>query len=277
MKKYGIPTRNTSETSVSKTVIPMTDRMYDTLRGALLGDGSLVLHKNGVNALFSYVSKSRQHVEFIAKDFIDYSTDKCINEKDRFDKRTEKYYHRVSFHTIVSGTFTEEYNKWYINGVKHIPKDLILTPHMCLCWYIGDGCLRNNKKNNTQEIVLCTNCFELNEIETILLPQLKQFEPRIYSINASENDKYNHTIGIFKKHNIKNFLDYIGDCPFEDYKYKWDIKPKLMSGVYAKYNEYSDEWIDLYNSGKLICDISKMYKCPSKAVELTLKNNWIID
>lgn len=277
MKKYNIPTRDFSELNTSTLIIPMTDIMYETLRGALLGDGSLQISKNGINATFTYTSKSRQHVEYIVKDFINYSTCCGLNEKDRFDKRTGKYYHKVDFRSKASSVFTQEYNKWYVDGVKHIPKDLVLTQHMCLCWYLGDGCLRNCKRNNTQEIILCTNCFELDEIKTILLPQLKQFDPKIYNAGTSKSGKQNYTIAIAKKHNIKKFLDYIGECPFEDYKYKWDIKPGLLSGPYAKYNKFANEWVDLYNSGKSIHDISQNYKCPERAIELTLKNNYIIN
>ena len=231
MKIYDIPTRNWTEIRSSKLVIPMTDIMYETLRGALLGDGSLTVPQNGMNAIFRYSSKSRQHVEYITKDFIKYSTGNGLSEKDRYDKRTNKYYHQVVFSSRSSKTFTDEYYKWYFDDKKHIPSDLILTPHMCLCWYIGDGCLRTKHSGNVQELILCTNCFNIEEINQILLPQLNRFEAKSYYINTSVDGKENYAICIAKKDNIKNFLDYIGHCPFEDYQYKWNIKPKLLSGL----------------------------------------------
>lgn len=157
----------------------MTDEMYDILRGAVLGDGTLKIDKNGVNANFSYTSKSYQHVYYVAKEFLSYCTGVGIRNNNIYDKRTGKIYCKYQFTTIVSPTFTEEYYKWYMHGDKHIPNDLILNPLLCKIWYLGDGCLRN-LKNNTQDIILCTNCFEKNEIESILLPQLSDFHAKLY-------------------------------------------------------------------------------------------------
>ena len=276
MKKYDIPVRTFTDIRSSNLVIKMTDKMYDTLQGALLGDGSLQIPQNGVNATFRYTSKSRQHVEFITKDFMEYSCSNGLHEKDRFDKRTNKYYHKIDYCSRSSKTFTDEYHRWYINGVKHIPVDLVLTPHMCLCWYVGDGCLRNNNNNNTQELILCTNSFELKEIENILLPQLSQFEAKPYYVNTSDSGKKNYVIGIYKKKNIKKFLDYIGPCPFDDYKHKWNIKPRLLSGLQAKYNQYASEWIEEYKKGNAPKEISAHYNCDEKIIIKTLENHWII-
>lgn len=276
LEKYNIPKRSRREIRSSKLVIQMTTIMYETLRGALLGDGSLLIPQNGVNAIFRYSSKSRQHVEYITKDFIRYSTGNGLIENDRYDKRTDKYYHQIVFSSRSSETFTDEYYKWYINKEKHIPCDLILTPHTCLCWYIGDGCLRTKNNGSTQELLLCTNCFLKNEIETILLPQLSQFDAKLYYTNTSKNGKRDYAIGICKKHNIKKFLDYIGQCPFEDYKYKWDIKPQLFNGMLAKYNQYANEWILAYQNGQSTFDIACKYNCKENVVIKALQNHWII-
>ena len=275
MKKYNIPSRCRSETQTSKTMIPMTERMYEILRGAILGDGSLKIEKNGINACFSYTSKSYQHIYYVVKDFLEYKTGIGIRHNDVYDKRTNKMYYKYQFTTVVSPTFTEEYYKWYINKVKHIPSNLILTPLICKIWYLGDGCLRNGK-NNVQDIVLCTNCFEKDEIEEILLPQLKQFNPKLYYMASLKNGKDSYAIEIGKKLKIADFLDYIGDCPFDDYKYKWDIKPKLLSGTWSKYNKFANEWIRLYKDGENIETVAIKYGVPVKAVANTLINHWII-
>ena len=49
--------------------ITLTEEQLQVLDGAMLGDGSLIIHKQGKNAHFSYVSKSKQHVEFVGNYF----------------------------------------------------------------------------------------------------------------------------------------------------------------------------------------------------------------
>lgn len=203
----------------------MTDDMYDVLRGAMLGDGSLLIRKRCVNAYFSYTSKSLQHVQFVGKYFEDYKSGKGYFNADFYDKRTQKYYHKNTFVTNNSVTLTEEMNKWYVDNVKHIPSDLVLTPLMCLVWYLGDGGLNNDPTSNSQTIQLATNCFEKEEIEDILLPQLSQFDARICKNGVGKNNQKQHyQIKIYKKENVEKFLKYIGSCPFDDYAYKWELK-----------------------------------------------------
>ena len=52
-----------------KDKIILTKEQKEVLYGALLGDGCLYLHRNGKNAQFTYLSKSRQHVEYVGNYF----------------------------------------------------------------------------------------------------------------------------------------------------------------------------------------------------------------
>jgi hypothetical protein len=267
MAKFQIPRRTPTENRSSKLVIDMTDEMYEILRGALLGDGALSIGVNSVNARFVYSSKSYQHVEYVAKGFMDYGR---ITEADRFDPRTKKYNHVCYFHSKVSKTFTDEYHKWYIDGVKHIPSDLLLTPLTCLIWYIGDGCLRNTK-TNSQRIILATNCFDKQEIETILLPQLKEFEASLEKVRDEQ-----YVVRIGKKKNIKKFLAYIGSCPFSDYEYKWKVKENIRGAAgQSMYYDDENEFVFMYESGLSSYKIAKIYGCSDSNVLYVLNKNGI--
>ena len=57
-----------------KEKIILSDMQKEVLYGALLGDGSLITHKNGKNSYFSYLSKSKQHVEYVMGHFSEYLT-----------------------------------------------------------------------------------------------------------------------------------------------------------------------------------------------------------
>ena len=200
----------------------MTDEMYEVLRGALLGDG--YMRKPAVNANFSYSSKSFQHVDYVCKHFINYASNEYIKYRKRYDKRTDKFYEVYEYNSIASPTFTVEYNKWYFDGIKHIPTDLKLTPLMCKVWYLGDGSLINYKNCNSQRLMLYTNGFNKKELEDIILPQLKHFNAVLQKMNKEKMDDTGYAIRIGAKEDIIKFIEYIGKCPFEDYAYKWNVK-----------------------------------------------------
>ena len=191
-------------------------------------------------------------------------------ESIRFDKRTNKYYRTNDFHTLCSQTFTQEYYKWYIDGIKHIPNDLILTPLMCKIWYLGDGCLvncSNNPDETSQKIYLCTNCFKKDEIEEILLQQLSEFHP--YLSKTEKDNQYRITIG--EKKYISKFIEYLGDCPFDDYKYKWDVKmPKKGCCGRSIFCEDLNEWYYLFDCGLSSKKIGDIYGCTHGPIDYQL-------
>lgn len=228
--------------------IQLSQKQYEVLIGALLGDGSLIIHKHGKNAYFSYLSKSKQHVEYVWQYFRDFSS--SIHENYYSDKRTGKIYHRASFKTRVSPTLTKIYYLWYINKKKHIPQNIHLTPTICLLWYIGDGCL--SKHRNTQYIKLSTHCFEKNELKQYILPQLEWCDARLYK--ADKKEQYFIYI---PHHKIEDFLNYIGPCPFDDYKYKWAYVP-YKNFCINKNPEFTTKLITYFHQGMSSGTIAKL-------------------
>ena len=71
---------------------------------------------------------------------------------------------------VISATslaWREMRNKWYPNGKKIVPRDIILTPITLATWYMDDGCLANNNS-----AILCTNGFEEKYVD-ILIKKLR--------------------------------------------------------------------------------------------------------
>lgn len=244
--------------------IILTSEQKEVLYGALLGDGCLYKHKNCLNAQFTYLSKSRQHVEYVGKYFKDYWSGEGIKNSSYVDNRTNKEYYRSQIKTYTNETFTDEYNRWYKNGIKHIPKDLILTPLICLIWYIGDGGICHT--NRSEYIKLSTQCFDKKEQEEILLPQLQKFEA---SLMKTENDQYYIYIPHRKE---EDFLQYIGDCPFEDYKYKWKYAP-YKNKKPTSHKQHEQEFCEMYKQGMTYYAIAKYFNIEPNAVKYYLKKN----
>lgn len=242
------------ESQIKEKII-LTSMQKEVLYGALLGDGCLSKHKNASNATFSYISKSRQHVEFVANYFSEYWSGEKIKDFSRFDERTNKTYSGSRVKTYSNKSFTEEYDKWYKNGIKTIPIDLKITPLTCLIWYVGDGCISNGKR--TQNIKLSTQCFSKEDQEKILLPQLKDFEASLMKADISKNGQQQYFIYIPKR-KIKKFLDYIGPCPFSDYQYKWDYQ-EYKNFSLSQNPEFIQNIIELFNNGMSAGTIAKHF------------------
>lgn len=211
---YSIPSHKPKDWMESAPIV-LNAHQLEIINGALLGDGSMIIHKNGTNAYFAYLSKSKEHVEYVCQDLLDFAVEGHeIAYSEIYDNRTQRTYEQYNYRSIANSTFTEIYNKWY-SSKKHIPSDLILTPTVCLIWYLGDGTLASQSTRTRGEIFLCTDSFEKNEIETILLPQLSQFSP---TLSQHGNNQYRIRIPRFY---TKAFFDYIGPCPVKDYQHKW--------------------------------------------------------
>ncbi len=193
---------------------------------------------------------------------MDYSYKEGIKKYEYIDKRTNKKYFRYTFRTITDQGFTSEYYRWYKNGIKHIPEDLILNPLICLIWYIGDGGICNSSKNNGQCIKIATNCFDKNEQERILLPQLSDFDARLCKAGKNKlTNEYQYAIYIPKKR-MEQFFEFIGECPFPDYTYKWNFKEKF----YPSYENYYEEWEKLYLNGVGYTHIARLYGADNTTV-----------
>lgn len=242
----------------------------EVLNGAMLGDGCLYLHKNGINAQFIYQSKSKQHTEFVGNFFKQYWSGEGLKESSYFDERTKKEYFFTRIKTYTNISFTEQYNKWYINGIKHIPKDLILTPLTCLIWYIGDGGICHT--NSTEFIKLSTQCFIKEEQEQILLPQLSNFEASLMKADIDKNGIRQYYIYIPHRKE-KDFLTYIGKCPFLDYQYKWEVR-EYKNAIPKKHNDKEQIFCQLYLEGQTYYQIAKHFNIEPNAVKYYLvKNN----
>lgn len=223
--------------------------------GCLLGDGCLEKPKLGKNACFKYLSSSRQHVEFVHGYLKDLCTDNMQNIKRReyFDKRTNKTYVNYSFKTRALPELTKIYYDFY-TPYKIIP-NIDITPTICLMWYIGDGELESRHGF----IKFHTNCFSKDGV-IYLAGELKQFDADFFEKGVGSKQ---YIIRIPRR-NVREFLKYIGDCPFNDYQHKWKFveyknKNIEINGV-NDYNLLYPDIVKDWGSGQFtISQLSKKY------------------
>jgi hypothetical protein len=248
---------------MKKIVMIDSTNIQRVLEGCLLGDGHLELHKHCKNARFSYLSSSKQHVEYVHQFFKHYCSDNYqeVKRSEYFDKRTDKTYVRYYFKTKALPIFTEQHQRFYSNGIKLVPKDLILDKTTLLFWYIGDGEL----ESRYGFIKLHTNNFTRDDVN-FLCSLLVNFNAK--EIRKNDNQ---YLISIPRK-KVKSFLSFIGPVIFSDYKHKWEFvnyknKNIEVNGI----NSYSLLYplvVEDFNTGKFtIYQLQKKYNIPIKAIK----------
>ncbi|KKK81369.1 hypothetical protein LCGC14_2814130, partial [marine sediment metagenome] len=107
--------------------------------------------------------------------------------------------------------FKKQRTRWYPQGKKIVPKDVLLSPESVLIWYLGDGSVKKysvtlHTNGFTQECVR----FLIKRLSLIGIPSkmiLHNQQPEIF-ISSSGS---------------KLFFDYIGwESPVRCYDYKFD-------------------------------------------------------
>ena len=268
LRAYNIPSHIPNYHAHMQKIF-LNKEQKDYLYGAMLGDGCLYRAKRGKNSQFIYTSKSYQHVNFVSIPFKNILYKEGIRYVTYRDKRTNKEYDRYTFRTITDVGFENERKIWYPDGYKHIPNDLKLNSTICLIWYLGDGGICNSKKS--QNIKLSTHCFKKEEQEDILLPQLSCFEAFLAKADVGENGNQVYCIYIPRR-KIKEFLEFIGECPFEDYSYKRNFK-EYKNKVSEQQTKNEKYFIKLYLLGLTCQQIANVFDIDFNTVKKYLIKN----
>lgn len=217
LNKNSIKIRNVKE-SVTKFhkqfTLNLDDYFKEMIIGWILGDGGLRLPKHGINPSFTYADKHLEYINYV-KEFLDSYN---IESKIYLNKTTKCY----QLTSLAYPEFLEFYNLFYgykgtkSNGQKRkILPNITLTPVILKNWYIGDGC----------SCVYTSNCdlhrgmIENEHQNKFIISQLSKIcgGCKCYAHKTSFTYYFNNT-------ELKNLLNYIGDCPIECYKYKWITK-----------------------------------------------------
>ena len=125
--------------------------------------------------------------------------------------------------------------------------------------------------NRSECIKLSTQCFSKEEQEEILLPQLSQFEATLMKAGVGKNQQRQYYIYIPHRKE-KEFLDYIGECPFDDYLYKWRIS-EYKNKVPKNHQSKEKEFCEMYLSGMTYYAIAKSFGIEPNAVKHYLIKN----
>ena len=178
------------------------------INGELLGDGSLESpHLTSAN--FSHTSKHLEYAEYVSTTLASFGVQQSGNLRERYTEGIAGHIYR--YRSLAYVELLPHRMLWYPEGKKVVPRQIRLTSLTCRQWYIGDGYLQQGKAG--RGIVLSTQGFPENDVEWLVTQLIK------LGFSAARQPSIN-TIRIHT-HSVKDFLEYIGKCPVECYKYKW--------------------------------------------------------
>lgn len=148
--KYDINKTKCRKCNSNQIPQTLTYEQKQFLNGLMLGDGSIVYPtKNG--SLFPRLTITRKStdIEYLnwQYNFFKEFYNNTPKLRSAYDKRTEKIYYSCNIQTKSGQIFKDYHNKWYLNGKKIVPRDLVLTPLTLLIWFLDDGCITTSSKN----------------------------------------------------------------------------------------------------------------------------------
>ena len=182
----------------------------DWIIGELLGDGCIIITQGtqSQTATFKYSSKYLEYIQYVSNTLRRFGIVRAGEIYKEYNKKWGVWgyhYQSCSYYELKV-----LYDWWYSGGTKDVSRSTLLTPLVCRQWYIGDGSL--HRVNNC--IRISTECFPEGTVNWLV----KQL------INIGIRAKRTRVNRIYiSPYSTANFLDYIGECPVECYKYKWNI------------------------------------------------------
>jgi DNA-binding CsgD family transcriptional regulator len=176
--------------------------------GSLLGDMSLKMPSGAVHASgdFAHSLKQENYCKFLESKLHNFCTKGFY--RSYIDSRTKKQYNQYYVYMKASEYLTILYNKFYQNGIKKVPKDLLylLDGLGIAIWFMDDG-YKDGKSYR-----LATNCFSIEDLKVIV-----EFFKIKFGIVVTIHSS--HVIRIATK-SAEDFKNLIKDFIHEDCLYK---------------------------------------------------------
>lgn len=192
----------------------LSQEAFEWINGEMCGDGYLC-SRSPWSAGFSYASKYLEYIQYIADTLKSFGIEQAGEIIKRQDKKWGCY--SYSYRSRDYEELLPIHNRWYPDGKKIIPKYLQLTPIMLRQFYIGDGCLKKPKRGRPY-ITLATNGFIIADVEWLVEQLIKLgFKAKMYMTHIIQISTYS----------TRGFLNYIGGCPVECYKYKFNYQKEV--------------------------------------------------
>lgn len=212
LKKFDIPIRSVSEGNHIRQAnyCNLSQDAIEWINGELLGDGCLKSY-SPYSAKFQYSSKYLEYCEYIRDTLKSFGIKQSGKIYKRYHKKYKNY--DYNYHSLDYAELLYIYKQWYPKGKKIVPRDIELSPLKIRQWMIGDGSLVH-RKDGRPYIKLATSGFMASDVRWLVKQLVK------LGFKATRQSS-NNEIGI-SAYSVRDFLNYMGKCPVECYKYKFE-------------------------------------------------------
>jgi len=191
--------------------------LRELLDGLLLGDGSLYVNKKHKKPTpcYQHSDNNKEYLLYIKSRFEKYNLLLSGKSEDQIYTRYRWNKYSYSFKTRNNIILKPYRDRWYPEGKKIVPLDLVFSPITVLHWFIGDGTVQ--KTAYSTRIQIATHSFSSEENELL---SLKLNDIGIKSIVKTHIRAGNYLA--IRQRSCLDFLDYMDECPVNCYRYKWD-------------------------------------------------------
>lgn len=187
--------------------VPFTQRQKDIALGSLLGDAYLRPSGNSYSLSFTHGEKQKSYLEWKLSEFENFvATKDFYVQRVNFRGNAPTY----SFSTITHPYLLELHTMCYPDKVKRISADWLdlLSPLSLAVWYMDDGSINRRYKT----IVLCTNCFTLDEQAAIIDYFMSRWEIEV-KLEPRRNGQYLLRINASQRYRFLDLIaPHIPDC-----------------------------------------------------------------
>jgi hypothetical protein len=157
----------------------VTGRCQQIFDGVILSDGGLKLPQGYKNSYFAMAQSREERLDWMTsiREVLVALGVQCESPKPRQCVSRGKTFFQWWLQSHVSPWLTEQYYRWYPNGVKIVPPNIIITPITLANWFMGDGSSgwQRNDPRYSAHVELATNKFSPYDI-SILEEQLRSID-----------------------------------------------------------------------------------------------------
>lgn len=194
-------------------------KLREIVDGMLLGD-AYINHKTGRRSASLCLAQRADRIEWVEQlrsELAAVGIKVVIDHREArasvFNGRRIKTKAHLVLRTADYVEFVDERLRWYPQGKKAVPSDLILTPKIVAHWFAGDG--RGGDRKGT--LGFCTDGFAFCDVE-FLVVQLKN----LFDITTSvvPNHRGQPQILVGQRNEAVKIQTLVGSCLPECFRYK---------------------------------------------------------
>jgi hypothetical protein len=204
----------------------LSQTQHEFMIGTMLGDGCLLIMKNGVNAWLT-VKHGLLQLDYVKWKYELMKDFAVCDIKIYSDMAHGKNYDKCYFRTICHPLFTDYQRMFYDSGVKVITNEIAneLTPLAIAIWYMDDG------TTDGKYARFCTNSYtepELKRLQKVMMDKFGLVTTLHIAGYFKGNNQAQYNITLTKK-STYDFIDIVKPYIIDSMRYK--IDKIILSGA----------------------------------------------